>query len=138
MAARRGESHNEKHPRQSAGANYRQMKHTTNSLKRFTLCLAALAGVFTLASCDSKQENAREDAADKKADTIENKADAVRDNGEKKADAIEENKSMSNDHSTNQAMENKADGTRDAADATADKMENKADAVRDMSPTPTP
>ncbi len=116
----------------------RAMKNTSSTIKQFTLCLAAAASALALSACDSKQENAREDAVEQKADSMENKADAVRDSGEKKADAIEEQKSMSHDHSTNSALENKADATRDAAEQNADALENQADAVRDQTPAPTP
>ncbi|MBA3651158.1 MAG: hypothetical protein H0W66_06705 [Chthoniobacterales bacterium] len=102
------------------------------------MCSIAAASAFALSSCDSIQENARQNAAEQKADNMENKADAVRDNGEKKADAMDSQKAMSNDHSTNATVENKADATRDAADQKADAVENSADAVRDQSPAPTP
>ncbi len=114
------------------------MKKISSSIKQITLGAVAAAFALALSACDSKQENAREDAVEKKADSMENQADAVRDGGEKKADAIEEKKSMSNDHSTNAALENKADATRDASEQKADALENSADAVRDMSPAPTP
>ncbi len=114
------------------------MKLSSSSFRQFTLCLIAAASALALSACDSKTENAREDAAEQKADNMENKADAVRETGEKKADAIESQKTMSNDHSTNATMENKADATRNATEQKADAMENKADAVRDQSPAPTP
>ncbi len=109
-------------------------------MKHIILPILAVAGALTLGACDSKQENARQDAAEKKADAIENKADAVRKDAEKKADAIEDQKKMANDHSTNVQLENKADATRDAAEKKADAMENKADAVRDgkVAPVATP
>ena len=44
---------------------------------------------FTLAACDSKQENRREAALEKNADRMEQKADVVRDRGEATADRIE-------------------------------------------------
>ena len=109
-----------------------------NSAKQITLCLVTAAFALAFSACDSKQENAREDAVEQKADSMENKADAVRDGAEKKADAIEEQKTMSNDSSTNSALENKADATRDAAEKNADAIENQAEAVRDQSPAPTP
>jgi len=114
------------------------MKLPSSSFRQITLCSIAAASALALTACDSKQENARENAVEQKADKMENKADAVRDNAEKKADAIESQKSMSNDHSTNAALENKADATRAAAEKKADAMENKADAVRDQTPVPTP
>ncbi len=114
------------------------MKLPSSSFRQITLCSIAAASALALSACDSKQENAREDAAEQKADNMEKKADTVRDTGEKKADAMESQKSMANDHSTNASMENKADATRDAADQKADALENSADAVRDQSPAPTP
>jgi hypothetical protein len=112
----------------------RAMKKTSSSIKRITLCLATAAAALGLNGCDSKREN----AAEKKADQMENKADNVRDAGEKKADAIESKKSMSNDHATNERLENKADATRNAAEHKADAIEKEADAVRDQSPSPSP
>ena len=67
------------------------MKKTSSSIKQITLCLTTAAAAIALSGCDSKQEN----AAEKKADQMEDKADSVRDAGEKKADAIESKKSMS-------------------------------------------
>ncbi len=96
-------------------------------LKQIALGLAVSTAAVALTSCDSKQENARED-----------KAEAVRETGEKKADAIESKKSLSNDHSTNATLEKKADATRNAADAQADKIEHNADALHQASPAPTP
>ena len=87
------------------------MKKTSSSIKRITLCLATAAAAIGLSGCDSKREN----AADKKADRMEDRADKVRDAGEKKADA-----------------------TRNAAEHRADAIEKQADAVRDQSPSPTP
>lgn len=63
-----------------------------------TTVLAASLYGFLFTSCDSKQEDAREDTLENKADAAENKADAVRDAAERQADAIED----------------KADATRDA------------------------
>ena len=94
------------------------MKKTSSSIKQITLCLATAAAAIGLSGCDSKREN----AAEKKADRMEDKADNVRDAGEKKADAIE----------------SRADATRNAAERKADAIEKQADAVRDQSPSPTP
>lgn len=44
-------------------------------MKSLSLCLIA---AFGLSACDSRQENAREDALEKKADRLEDQADAVR------------------------------------------------------------
>ncbi len=106
------------------------------SMKHIILPILAVAGALTLGACDSKQENARQDAVEKKADAVENKADAVRNNAEKKADAMEDQKKMANDHSTNAQLENKADATRNAAEKKADAMENQADAIRDGKAAP--
>ncbi|MBC6991377.1 YtxH domain-containing protein [Hymenobacter sp. BT491] len=65
------------------------------------LFLAIAAAAFSFTSCDSKKENAQENAADQ----VENA-------GEAKADSLED----------------KADAVRDSADATSDKMEDAADA----------
>ncbi|PJJ48740.1 hypothetical protein [Hymenobacter chitinivorans] len=61
------------------------------------LFLALAAASFTFASCDSKKENAQENAADNveaageaKADAMEEQADAVRDSADNKADAMED------------------------------------------------
>lgn len=60
------------------------------------LFLALAAASFSFASCDSKKEDAQEQAADNveaageaQADAMENQADAVRDSADAKADAIE-------------------------------------------------
>ena len=87
------------------------MKKTSSSIKQITLGLATAAAAIGLSGCDSKREN----AADKKADRMEDRADKVRDAGEKKADA-----------------------TRNAAEHRADAIEKQADAVRDQSPSPSP
>ncbi|MEO5722659.1 MAG: hypothetical protein ABIR71_14505 [Chthoniobacterales bacterium] len=105
-------------------------------MKHIILPILAVAGALTLGACDSKQENARQDAVEKKADAVEDKADAVRKDAEKKADAIEDKKKMANDHSTNVQLENQADATRKAAEQKADGMENQADAIRDGKAAP--
>ncbi|UOR04342.1 hypothetical protein MUN82_15510 [Hymenobacter aerilatus] len=66
------------------------------------LFLALAAASFSFASCDSKKEDATEQAADN-----------VEAAGEAKADAMEE----------------QADAVRDSADAKADNMEDAADAT---------
>ncbi|MCA8832172.1 hypothetical protein [Hymenobacter pini] len=66
------------------------------------LFLALAAASFSFASCDSKKEDAQEQAAEN-----------VEASGEAKADAMEE----------------KADAVRDSADAKADAMENAADSA---------
>ncbi len=59
--------------------------------------LLAIAASLFLSGCDSKQENAREDTLEKKADALENQADAAptekkEDALENKADAVREQK----------------------------------------------
>ena len=66
------------------------------------LFLALAAATFSFTSCESKKEEATEQAADN-----------VEASGEAKADAMEES----------------ADAVRDSADAKADKMEDAADAM---------
>jgi len=50
---------------------------------------AALFGIGAV-SCDSREEQMREDTLERKADAQENAADAVRDDAEKRADALED------------------------------------------------
>ena len=78
-----------------------------NNMKK-VLFLALAAASFSFTACESKKEEAVEQAADN-----------VEAAGEAKADA----------------MENQADAVRDSADATADKMEESADK---MAPATTP
>lgn len=101
-------------------------------MKPITLSLIALVAAFTLGACDSKEENARQDALERKADNLEDNADAVRRDAERKADALESQKSSANAPSTNSSLENAADAKRRAAEGTADGLENKADAVREQ------
>ncbi len=54
-----------------------------------TLFGAALLS-FGAVSCDSPQENAREDSLERQADAQEDAADAVRDNAERRADSLED------------------------------------------------
>jgi len=75
------------------------------------LFLALAAVSFSFASCDSKTENAQENAADN-----------VEAAGEQKADAMEE----------------QADAVRDSADAKADVMEDAADVNNPSQATPAP
>src|SRR5215208_7873720 len=68
-----------------AAAN--QRRKSNNIMK--ILCSLFAITALTLSGCDSRQENQRENALEKKADGLENQADAVRKDSEKKADAIE-------------------------------------------------
>jgi hypothetical protein len=47
-------------------------------MKSLSLCLIAAVAALGLSACDSRQENARENALEKKADRLEDKADATR------------------------------------------------------------
>lgn len=94
------------------------------------------ASVFALlfSSCESKQEEAREQHLENKADSLEHAAKQVRKDGgtvadmkEDQADAIRHNNDRAAD-----ATENGADATRRNAEKQADSLENKADAVRDQ------
>lgn len=100
-------------------------------MKPITLSLIAIAGALTLGACDSKEENARENTLERKADNLEDTADAVRKDAERKADALESQKNTANPSSTNSALENAADAKRNAAESTADSLEKKADAERE-------
>ena len=64
-------------------------------LKLIPICAVAVS--FSLTGCDSKQENAREDALEQKADNLEDAADKAKtekteDALEDKADAVREQK----------------------------------------------
>ena len=74
-----------------------------------TLFLALAAASFAFTSCESKKEEAVEQAADNVEAACEVKADA---------------------------MENQADAVRDSADAKSDAMENAADKMAPATETP--
>ena len=86
--------------------------------------------ILSLAACDSKQENQREQALENKADALEDQADATRKAGERKADAIEDSKDKVT--ITKSPEDKAADATRKNAEARADNLENKADATREQ------
>lgn len=111
-------------PAEHLGANPKCMKNTSRTL-------FAIVGALALCACDSKEENAREDALERKADAKEDQADAVRNNAERQADALESQKSPSNASSTNSQLENAADAKRDSAETTADRLEREANAARE-------
>jgi uncharacterized lipoprotein YehR (DUF1307 family) len=83
---------------------------------------------FTLAACDSKQEDKREAALEQKADTMEDKADVVRKQGEATADRIEKQDPGMDSHTTDRT----ADAARETAEKRADQMEDQADRVREQ------
>ncbi|WP_210114413.1 hypothetical protein [Hymenobacter elongatus] len=74
------------------------------------LFLALAAASFSFTSCDSKTENAQENAADgveasgeAKADAMEEQADMVRDSADNKADAMEDAADVNNPSQTTPA-----------------------------------
>jgi len=95
--------------------------------------ISASAIALLFSSCESKQEEAREEVLEQKADNLEANADQLRKDGEKVADMKESNADAVRKSSENAAdrVENSADATRDAVEKKADQIENKADAVRD-------
>lgn len=94
-------------------------------------CASLLAIAFT--SCDSKEEQARKDRLEMKADNIENTADQLRKDGEKVADMKEEHAAAIRKagEKAADATEDAADATRDAVEKRADQLEGEADKVRD-------
>ena len=106
------------------------MKRTVNFASM--LAAAAVAGLM-VTGC----QNRTEQAAETKADALEDQADAVRANGEQKADAIEDHadkldpKVDGKDSPAEQAEENRAEAVRKDSERKADNLENQADATRD-------
>ena len=103
-----------------------------------TNSIATLIGASALAlffsSCESKQEEAREDRLEQKADALEAGADHTRKAGENAAD-MKENQAdairKGNERAAD-ATEDSADATRKAAEKRADDLEKRADEVRDQ------
>jgi hypothetical protein len=102
-----------------------------------TNSIAALVSASAIAlfvtSCDSKQEQVREEQLEQKADAIETNADQLRKDGERvaemkdaDADAIRKNNENAAD-----ATESSADATRKNADQRADQLDEAADDVRE-------
>jgi len=87
---------------------YKHIFNPTYKMKK-VLFLALAAASLSFTACESKKEEATEQAAEN-----------VEANGEAKADA----------------MENQADAVRDSADAKADAMENSADKMAPATETP--
>ncbi|NQX02643.1 hypothetical protein HQ447_18445 [bacterium] len=94
--------------------------------------VSALALIF--ASCDSKQEQAREQNIEQKADTMDSGADQLRKDGEKVADMKDANADSIRKSSEKaaDATENSADATRKAVEKRADDIEAAADKVREQ------
>jgi hypothetical protein len=89
--------------------------------------LVAAMLATTLAACDSKQENKREDVLEKQADRMEQKADVTRDRGEAAADRIEKRDPGMDSNATDRA----AEAARDTSERRADQLEDKADLTRE-------
>jgi len=108
--------------------------YTTMKTTIITQILGATAAAFLFSSCDSKQENMREDALENKADSLENQADAVRQQGEKAADAAEDTADKLDKTNPTAAdnAEKAADATRENAEKSADAIENEADKTREQ------
>jgi hypothetical protein len=102
----------------------------TNSIATL-IGASALALSFT--SCESKQEEAREEIHEQRAESLEAGADQTRKAGEQAADAKENQADAmrkANDRAAD-ATENSAEATRKAAENRADQLEEKADEERD-------
>ncbi|MDQ4419107.1 hypothetical protein OOT33_01425 [Sphingobium sp. DEHP117] len=79
------------------------------------IAVIALATVVGVSACDSKQQDAVENRAENKAETIENMANKLEDHADNVGAAV-----------GNQvdALEQKADDVREAGEAAKDRMEN--------------
>jgi hypothetical protein len=92
---------------------------------RFGIIVAAAAAAFSLAACDSKTDQ----AAEVKADTIENAGEAQADALEAQADKVEEGAGAAGQagaDATAESLEQKADAVEAATDAKADAVEQEA------------
>jgi hypothetical protein len=93
-----------------------------------TKSIAILSGASALAllfvSCDSKQEQAREQNLENKAETMDTGANQLRKDGEKVADMKE-----ANADAIRKSSERAADATEDSADATRKAVEKRADDI---------
>jgi hypothetical protein len=96
---------------------------TSSLIRTATIVVAAVA----FAACDSRQENARENNLERKADNLEDAADVVRTQAEKTADAVERNDAGLNSSTT----EKTADAVREAGERKADALEDQADIERE-------
>ena len=101
--------------------------------KSIVTLLGATGIAFAFTACDSKQEQAREEAIEQKADGLESSADQLRKDGEKVADAKEQHADAIRNGSEKaaDAAENDADATREAVEKRADQIEDEADAARE-------
>ncbi|RYD47826.1 MAG: hypothetical protein EOP85_04750 [Verrucomicrobiaceae bacterium] len=106
------------------------MNMKTNSIVTF---IGAAGIAFAFTACDSKQEEAREEVLEQKAENLEAGADQIRKDGETVADAKEEHADAIRNGSEKaaDATEADADATRDAVEKRADQLESEADKVRE-------
>ncbi len=81
-----------------------------------TVILTAIGCTLLFTACDSKEEQRREEALERKADGLENHADKVREGAEAKADALED----------------QAKQTRKAGEAVGDAVDKAAEGVREQ------
>ncbi|SEO45078.1 hypothetical protein [Nitrosovibrio sp. Nv6] len=89
--------------------------------------LTAAILAVALTGCESKQENQREKAVEKKADTMEQKADVVRERGEAAADKAEKQDPGMDTSATERAAET----ARETSERSADQLEEYADRERE-------
>jgi gas vesicle protein len=95
-----------------------------------TNSIAALVSAYAIAlfvtSCDSKQEQVREEKLEQKAESIDATADQLRKDGERVAEMKEESADAIREKS-----ERAADATEDSADATRKNVEQRADQLEE-------
>lgn len=83
----------------------------------------AIAGMLALGACDSKKENAIENAAENQADMMENQADMMDDQAD-----------VANNAAAANAMENQADVLEEKAEQTREQGEKAADKAEETAP----
>jgi hypothetical protein len=113
-------------------ARYEQFSLNTRNPNNMKITLfsffTAASALLLFTACDSKEEQRREKALERKADTLEDQAKTTREKGEKKADAIE-----SADPGLNSSATQKdAKATRTEAEIKADELEDAAKAAREQ------
>jgi hypothetical protein len=83
------------------------------------LTILGVAALMSVAACDSKQENAVENAYDNKADAIDNQAEKLEDRADNMVGAAEDATENAAD-----ALKDKADAVREAGEKAGDRVEN--------------
>ncbi len=108
------------------------MIHIMKTKSNFAL-VAISSFTLLFASCKSKQEQAREEYLERKAENLEAGAGQLRKDGEKVADMKEEQADAIRKSSEQaaKATENDADATRKGVEKRADQIEDQADKVRE-------